>query len=75
MTCVYLYAGSLVVVVGRPVVIFTFPMINPPPKTHPMPFPHDYSGFMPIWGRFAPTTTLQLIIFEQLRSILGMKSL
>jgi hypothetical protein len=34
-----------------------------------------WRGFMPIWSRFAPTTTLQLIIFEQLRSLLGMKSL
>ena len=23
-----------------------------------------YKGFIPVWGRFAPTTTLQLIIFE-----------
>jgi Mitochondrial carrier protein len=34
-----------------------------------------WRGFMPIWSRFAPTTTLQLIIFEQLRTLLGMKSL
>lgn len=34
-----------------------------------------WRGFMPIWSRFAPTTTLQLVIFEQLRSIMGMKSL
>jgi hypothetical protein len=34
-----------------------------------------WRGFMPIWSRFAPTTTLQLIIFEQLRSAMGMKSL
>jgi hypothetical protein len=34
-----------------------------------------WRGFMPIWSRFAPTTTLQLIIFEQLRGIMGMKSL
>lgn len=34
-----------------------------------------WRGFMPIWSRFAPTTTLQLIIFEQLRSLMGMKSL
>ena len=31
-----------------------------------------YKGFMPIWGRFAPTTTLQLVIFEQLRKVAGM---
>lgn len=34
-----------------------------------------WRGFMPIWSRFAPTTTLQLIIFEQLRGVLGMKAL
>lgn len=34
-----------------------------------------WRGFIPIWSRFAPTTTLQLIIFEQLRSFMGMKSL
>jgi hypothetical protein len=34
-----------------------------------------WRGFIPIWSRFAPTTTLQLIIFEQLRSLMGMKSL
>jgi hypothetical protein len=34
-----------------------------------------WRGFMPIWSRFAPTTTLQLIIFEQLRSSMGMKSI
>lgn len=34
-----------------------------------------WRGFMPIWSRFAPTTTLQLVIFEQLRTIMGMKSL
>lgn len=38
----------------------------------PMTF---WRGFMPIWSRFAPTTTLQLIIFEQLRTVMGMKSL
>jgi len=26
-----------------------------------------YKGFFPVWGRFAPTTTLQLVIFEQLK--------
>merc|ERR1719326_2422087 len=31
-----------------------------------------YKGFIPIWSRFAPTTCLQLIIFEQLRGIMGM---
>lgn len=34
-----------------------------------------WRGFIPIWSRFAPTTTLQLIIFEQLRSVMGMKAL
>mmetsp|Transcript_26819 Transcript_26819/g.79253 ORF Transcript_26819/g.79253 Transcript_26819/m.79253 type:complete len:243 (+) Transcript_26819:218-946(+) len=34
-----------------------------------------WRGFIPIWSRFAPTTTLQLIIFEQLRGIMGMKAL
>jgi len=23
-----------------------------------------YKGFFPVWARFAPTTTLQLVIFE-----------
>jgi hypothetical protein len=30
-----------------------------------------YSGFIPIWARFAPTTCLQLVIFEQLKPIFG----
>jgi hypothetical protein len=34
-----------------------------------------WRGFMPIWARFAPTTTLQLVIFEQLRALAGMASL
>lgn len=34
-----------------------------------------WRGFLPIWSRFAPTTTIQLVIFEQLRGLLGMKSL
>ena len=34
-----------------------------------------WRGFFPIWSRFAPTTTLQLVIFEQLRTMMGMKSL
>ena len=32
-----------------------------------------YAGFIPIWARFAPTTTLQLIIFEQLKPIFGVE--
>lgn len=34
-----------------------------------------WRGFIPIWSRFAPTTTIQLVIFEQLRGMMGMKSL
>jgi Mitochondrial carrier protein len=30
-----------------------------------------YAGFIPIWARFAPTTTLQLVIFEQIKPIFG----
>jgi hypothetical protein len=32
-----------------------------------------YAGFFPIWARFAPTTCLQLVIFEQLKPIFGTK--
>jgi len=32
-----------------------------------------YAGFIPIWSRFAPTTCLQLIIFEQIKPILGVE--
>jgi len=31
-----------------------------------------YSGFFPIWARFAPTTTLQLVIFEQIKPMFGL---
>lgn len=31
-----------------------------------------YKGFIPIWSRFAPTTCLQLVIFEQLRKMMGL---
>ena len=31
-----------------------------------------YAGFIPIWARFAPTTCLQLIIFEQLKPMFGL---
>jgi len=34
-----------------------------------------WRGFIPIWARFAPTTTLQLIFFERFRSLLGMEAL
>ncbi len=30
-----------------------------------------YYGFIPIWSRFAPTTCLQLVIFEQVKPIFG----
>eukprot|EP01039_Chlorochromonas_danica_P004065 gene4064-4446_t len=30
-----------------------------------------YAGFIPIWARFAPTTTLQLVIFEQVKPLFG----
>jgi solute carrier family 25 protein 34/35 len=30
-----------------------------------------YTGFIPIWMRFAPATTLQLVIFDQLKTRLG----
>ena len=34
-----------------------------------------YKWFLPVWGRFAPATTLQLIIFEQLKNAQGLKTL
>lgn len=34
-----------------------------------------YKGFIPVWARFAPTTTLQLVIFEYIRHQLGWSSL
>jgi hypothetical protein len=34
-----------------------------------------YKGFIPIWGRFAPATCFQLVIFEQLRRVAGMNAL
>ena len=30
-----------------------------------------YQGFIPIWARFAPTTCLQLVIFEQVKPMFG----
>ncbi len=33
-----------------------------------------YAGFMPIWARFAPTTTLQLVIFETIKPMFGLKA-
>eukprot|EP01038_Epipyxis_sp_PR26KG_P004108 gene4108-5858_t len=32
-----------------------------------------YAGFVPIWARFAPTTCLQLVIFEQIKPIFGVE--
>jgi len=32
-----------------------------------------YAGFVPIWARFAPTTCLQLIIFERIKPIFGVE--
>lgn len=32
-----------------------------------------YAGFIPIWSRFAPTTCLQLVIFEQIKPMIGVK--
>jgi len=31
-----------------------------------------YAGFIPIWARFAPTTVLQLVIFEQIKPMFGL---
>jgi hypothetical protein len=47
-------------------------MVKIATKEGPLTF---WRGFMPIWSRFAPTTTLQLVMFEQLRGMMGMKSL
>jgi len=32
-----------------------------------------YAGFIPIWARFAPTTCLQLVIFEQVKPFFGVE--
>jgi hypothetical protein len=32
-----------------------------------------YAGFVPIWARFAPTTCLQLIIFERVKPVFGVE--
>jgi len=32
-----------------------------------------YAGFVPIWARFAPTTCLQLVIFEQVKPFFGVE--
>jgi hypothetical protein len=34
-----------------------------------------YAGFIPIWSRFAPTTCLQLVIFEQIKPIFGVEKM
>ena len=41
-------------------------------KDGPLAF---YRGFFPIWARFAPTATLQLLIFEQMLQASGYESL
>jgi hypothetical protein len=33
--------------------------------------PVSFAGFIPIWARFAPTTTLQLVIFENIKPVFG----
>jgi len=33
-----------------------------------------YSGFIPVWARFAPSTTFQLVIFEIVKPMFGIKS-
>jgi hypothetical protein len=30
-----------------------------------------YAGFLPIWTRFAPTTTLQLLFFERIKKMVN----
>lgn len=32
-----------------------------------------YAGFVPIWARFAPTTCIQLVIFEQIKPFFGVE--
>jgi hypothetical protein len=34
-----------------------------------------YAGFIPIWARFAPSTCLQLVFFEQMKAILGIEKI
>ena len=34
-----------------------------------------YRGFLPIWGRFAPQATLQLLVFEQMLRLTGFAAL
>ena len=34
-----------------------------------------YKGFIPIWGRFAPTTCLQLLFMEQFRTLVGLHNI
>ena len=34
-----------------------------------------YKGFFPIWGRFAPQATLQLIIMDNLLNLFGFKTI
>ena len=32
-----------------------------------------WAGFLPIWARFAPTTTLQLVIFGQIKNYFNLE--
>ena len=34
-----------------------------------------YRGFVPIWGRFAPVTTLQLVVFDNLLNYFGFEAI
>ena len=34
-----------------------------------------WRGFIPIWARFAPTATIQLLTIEQLYNMAGLKSI
>ena len=34
-----------------------------------------YRGFLPIWGRFAPQATLQLVVFEAVLKATGFAAL
>ena len=34
-----------------------------------------WKGFMPFWGRLAPSACLELLLFEQLRILAGMNAL
>ena len=34
-----------------------------------------YRGFFPIWGRFAPVTTLQLVVYDNLLNYFGFEAI